>query len=86
MSVFLPLAKFLSEAVSQRQSYNISSAVRFLLSDKTCFIIIENVLSHMYAFPHTECIFSAKSFSLGNLSLLQKLSTVSKIVMIVHFY
>jgi len=40
-------------------------------------------------FPKVECIFNAKWFSLGNLSLLtnfQTLSTVSITVTIVHFY
>jgi len=40
-------------------------------------------------FLNVECIFSAKWFSLGNLSLLtnfQKLCTVSITVTIVHFY
>jgi len=44
----------------------------------------------MYVFPHFEGIFSAISFSLGNLSLLtnfQKLFTVSiPIVYNLHFY
>jgi len=46
-------------------------------------------LKKMYVFPNVECIFSAKSFGLGNLSLLtnfHKLSTVSNTVTIVHFY
>jgi len=46
------------------------------------------VLSHTL-FQNVKCIFSAKSFSLGNLSLLnnfQKLFAVSDIVSIMHFY
>ena len=45
-------------------------------------------LKKVYVFSNVECIFSAKWFSLGNLSLLtnfQKLSTVSVTVTIVHF-
>jgi len=47
-----------------------------------------HVRSHMYMFPKVERIFSAKSFSLGNLSLLtnfQKLFTVSNSVSIVAY-
>ena len=46
------------------------------------------VLSHMYVFPNVKRIFSAKSFSLGKLSLLanfQKLFTVSNTVSIVAY-
>jgi len=42
---------------------------------------IENVFSHTCVLPNIECIFSAKSFSLGILSLLtnlQKFSTVCR--------
>ena len=52
--------------------------VWFLFLYLICFLV-EGVLSHMYALPNRECIFSEKSFSLGNLFLLnnfQKLSTV----------
>jgi len=72
---------------SQRLSSSVSSASRFLFSDLTCFIV-ENALSHTHVFPNIECIFSAKSFSLGNLSLLtnfHKLSAVSNTVNIVRF-
>jgi len=52
--------------------------------------MVENVLSHTYVLSNVECIFSAKFFSLENLSLLtnfQKLPTVySNVVNIVHFY
>jgi len=34
------------------------------------YFIVENVLSHTYVFPNIECIFRAKSFSLGNYLLL----------------
>ena len=47
------------------------------------------VLSPMYVFPNVERIFIAKSFSLGNLSLLtnyQKLFTVSNTVSILIAY
>jgi len=46
-------------------------------------------MSHTYVFPNTECIFSAKSFNLGNLSLLnnlRKLPAVCNTVSIVYFY
>jgi len=59
-----------------------------LFSDLSCFIA-ENVLSHEYMFPNIECIFNAKSFSLGNLSLLtnfQKLSTVSNTVSVGYIF
>jgi len=39
-------------------------------------IIVKDVLSHTYVFPNIECIFSAKSFSLGNPSLLSSLRQV----------
>ena len=32
--------------------------------------VVENVFSHTHMLPNIECIFSAKSFSLRNLSLL----------------
>ena len=38
-------------------------------SDLTCFMV-ENVLLHTHLLPNIEYIFCAKSFSLGNLSLL----------------
>jgi len=41
--------------------------------DLTCFVV-ENALSHKYdVFPNIRCIFSAKSFCLGNPSLLSSL-------------
>jgi len=43
----------------------------------------------VYVFPNVNAFFRAKSLSLGNLSQLtnfQKLSTVSNIVTILHFY
>jgi len=45
------------------------------------------VLSYTYVFPRIECIFTAKSFSLGNLFFLtnfQKLYAVSNIVSILY--
>ena len=51
-------------------------AIRFLFLDLISFIA-ENVLSHIYVFPNIECIFSAKSFSLGNLSLLTNFQNIS---------
>ena len=63
---------------SRRLSSSVSSVIRFLFLDLTSFIV-ENVLSHTYVFPNIECIFSAKSLSLANLSLLtnfQKLSSL----------
>jgi len=54
----------------------------------TCFIV-ENVRSlHVYVFPNLERIFSAKSFSLGNLFMLvnfQKLFPVSNAVSIAAY-
>jgi len=49
---------------SGKLSSSVLSAILFLFLDLTCFII-ENVLSHTYVFLNIECIFSAKSFSLG---------------------
>jgi len=75
----------------RRLSSSVSSAIRFLFLDLTCFIV-ENVLSHTsytFVFPNIECMFSAKSFSLRNLCLLtnfQKLSAVSNAVRSVHSY
>jgi len=51
---------------SQRLSFIVSSAIRFLFLDLICFVV-ENVLLHTYVFPNIECIFRAKSFSLGNI-------------------
>jgi len=56
-------------AASRRLWSGFSSAIRFLFLDLTCFMV-ENVLSRTYVLPNVERIFSAKSFSLGNLSLL----------------
>jgi len=73
---------------SRRLSSIVLSAIQFLFLDLTCFIV-ENVLSHTYVFPNIKCIFSAKSFTLENLTLLpnfQKLFAVSNTVSIVHFY
>jgi len=56
--------------------------------DLTCFVV-ENLFSCTYVFPNIKCIFSAKSFSFGNLHLLTnflKLSTVSDTVSIVPFH
>jgi len=58
--------------------------------DLTCFIVenVRSLLLHMYVFPNLERIFSAKSFSLGNLFLLinfQKLFTVSNTVSIAAY-
>jgi len=58
-----------------RLSTSVPPAIRFLFLHFTCFIV-ENVFSNVYISKH---IFIAKSFSLGNLSLLtnfQRLSTV----------
>jgi len=57
---------------------SVSSAIRFLFLDLTCFIV-ENVLLDKYVFQNIQCNFSVKSFSVRNLSLLtnfQKLSSV----------
>ena len=54
---------------SRRQLFSVWFGIRFLFLDLTSFIV-ENVLSHTYVLPNIECIFSAKSFSMGNLSLL----------------
>jgi len=73
---------------SRRLSSSVSPAIRFLFLDLTCFIA-DNVHSHTYVFSNIECIFSAKSFSLKNLSLLsnfENVSAVSNTVVIVHFY
>jgi len=73
---------------SRRLSSSVSSAIRFPFLDLTYFIV-ETGLSHTHVFPNIECIFCAKSFSLGYLSLLsnfEKLSTVSNTVSIVPFY
>jgi len=46
-------------------------------------------LNKVHVLPNAECTFSAKSFRLGNLSLLTnftKLSSISNTVTIVHFY
>jgi len=57
-------------APNRRLWPSILSTIRFLLfSDVTCFMVVD-VLSHTYVLPNIECNFSAKSFSLGNLSLL----------------
>ena len=67
---------------------NVSSAIRFMLSNLTCFIV-ENLFTHTHVFLNIDCIFSAKSFSLKNLCSLtnfQKLSAVSNTISIVHFY
>jgi len=56
--------------VSSRKLWSgVSSAIRFLFLDLICFML-ENVLSHTYVLPNVDRIFSAKSFSLGNLSYL----------------
>ena len=39
-------------------------------------IVVKDVRSHTYVFPNIECIFSAKSFSLANPSLLSSLRQV----------
>jgi len=76
-------------AASRRLSSSVSSAIRFLFSNLTCFIV-ENILSHTYVFTHIEWIFSVKSFSLENLSLLTYFWTFSTVssnaVDIVHFH
>jgi len=51
---------------SWRLSSSVPPAIRFLFLHFTCFIV-ENVFSHV---PISKHIFIAKSFSLGNLSLL----------------
>jgi len=50
-------------------SFSVSSAIRFVFLDLTCFIV-ENVLSQTCVHPNIDCIFKAKSFWLRNLSLL----------------
>jgi len=70
---------------SYRLSSSVSSAIGFLF----WLASLQKMYSHTHVFTKIECIFSAKSFSLGNLSLLtsfQKLSTISNTVIIVHFY
>jgi len=73
----------------RRLSPSVLCTIRFLFLDLVRFMV-ENVLSHTYVLSNVECIFSAKFFSLENLSLLtnfQKLPTVySNVVNIVHFY
>jgi len=62
---------------SRRLVSTVLCALRFLFLDLACFMV-EKVLSHTYALPNMAYTFSAKSFSLGILSLLtnfQKLST-----------
>jgi len=51
----------------------VSYSIYALKLNLSCFIVVENVLSHMYVLPNVERIFSAKSFSFGNLSLLTNL-------------
>jgi len=75
-------------AASRRLSFSVSSAIRFLFLDLTCFIV-ENMLSHTYVLRNIQCIFIAKSFSLRNPSSptnFQKLSKVSYTVGIAHFH
>ena len=55
---------------------SVKFSIRFPFLDLTCYIV-ENVLSHTYVLPNIECVFSAKSFSLGNLSLLTNFQNVS---------
>ena len=56
-------------AESRGQLSSVWFAIRFLFLDFTSFIV-ENITSHKYLVSNIECIFSAKSFNLGNLSLL----------------
>jgi len=56
-------------ATGLRRSSSVSSAIRFVFLDLTCFMV-ENVLSHTYVHPNIDFIFRAKSFCLRNLSLL----------------
>jgi len=65
----VPLSMPVLVVASQRLSFSVLPAIGFLFLDSTCFIV-ENVLSHTYVLPNIECIFSAKSFSLRNLSVL----------------
>jgi len=77
--VALSIPVFSISSKSETIAQCLLSAIRFLFLNLTCFMA-ENVLSHTYVLPNIECIFSAKSFPLGNLSLLsnvQKLCTVS---------
>ena len=60
---------------SRRQLSSVWFTIRFLFLDSTSFIV-ENVLSHTYVLSNIEFIFSAKSFSLGNLSLLTNLQNL----------
>jgi len=55
--------------------------------DLNCFIV-ENVLSHTYVFPNVQCIFSVKSFSLGNLScwLIFRSSLQSLAPLVLHIF
>ena len=61
---------------SRRQLSSVWFAIRLLSLDLTS-CIVENVLSHTYVLPNIECMFSAKSFSLGNLSLLNNFQNLS---------
>ena len=77
-----------ASSANRKLSSSILSAIRFLFLDLTCFIV-EKVLSHKYVIPNIECIFSAKSFILGNLSWLtnfQKLPTVSNTVNVGYIF
>jgi len=57
---------------SRRLSSSVPPAIRILFLDLTCFIV-ENVFSRVCISKH---IFIAKSFSLGNLSLLTNFQKV----------
>jgi len=58
---------------SRRIWSGVSLSIRFHFVYLTCFTA-ENVLSYMHELPNVERIFSAKSFGLGNLSLLTNFS------------
>ena len=56
--------------ISENIWEQVSSAIRFLFSDVTCFIAEMYSHTHTYVFPNIECIFSGEKFGLGNLPLL----------------
>ena len=70
-------AKMLAVA-DRKPSSSVSCALWFLFLDLACFMV-ENALSHTFVRPNIACIFSVKSFSLGNISLLTNLQKVFRL-------
>ena len=63
---------------SWRLSSSVSSAFRFLFLDLTFFMAV-NIPSHRDMLPYIARIFSVKSFSFGNLSLLTNFKNSSSL-------